>query len=46
MLVYYADFIDLYCFFLNIFIVRNYIIISGAARGRREYNNGHDIIFF
>ena len=26
------------------FIARNYIIISGAARGRREYNKGHDRI--
>ena len=29
--MYYADFIDVYYFFLNIFIARNYIIISGAA---------------
>ena len=39
-----GDFIDLYYFVFNICITctRNYIIISGAARGRREYNKGQD----
>ena len=46
MFVYYADFIDLYYFFFNICIARNYIIISGAVRGRRAYNKGHDNFFF
>ena len=44
MFVYYANFIDLY--YLKKIIDRNYIIISGAARGRREYNKGHDRINF
>ena len=47
--MYYADFIDIYILLsLNMFIARNYIIISGAARGRREYNKGHDriLLFF
>ena len=45
MFVYYADFIDLHYFKKNICIARNYIIISGAAGGRREYNKGHDRIY-
>ena len=43
--MYNADFIDLYYFF-KYFYCQKFIIISGAARGRWEYNKGHDKFFF